>query len=59
MPFARLIHGHGTGALRSAIHSFLKTHHFVESYRLGQQSEGGVGATVVYFKGSSKHESQR
>ncbi len=59
MPFARLIHGHGTGALRSAIHSFLKTHHFVESYRLGQQNEGGVGATVVYFKGSSKHESQR
>jgi DNA mismatch repair protein MutS2 len=58
MPFARLIHGHGTGALRSAIHSLLKGHHFVESYRLGQQSEGGVGATVVYFKGS-KNESQR
>ncbi|NTW95269.1 MAG: endonuclease MutS2 [Erysipelotrichaceae bacterium] len=58
MPFARLIHGHGTGALRSAIHSMLKGHHFVESYRLGQQSEGGVGATVVYFKGS-KNESQR
>ncbi|TXT16657.1 MAG: DNA mismatch repair protein MutS2 [Erysipelotrichaceae bacterium] len=58
MPFARLIHGHGTGALRSAIHTMLKSHHFVESYRLGQQSEGGVGATVVYFKGP-KNESQR
>jgi len=59
MPFARLIHGHGTGALRSAIHTMLKSNHFVESYRLGQQSEGGVGATVVYFKGPSKNESQR
>ena len=58
LPFARLIHGHGTGALRSAIHGMLKSHHFVESYRLGQQSEGGVGATVVYFKGP-KNESQR
>jgi len=54
LPFARLIHGHGTGALRSAIHNFLKSNSFVESYRLGQQSEGGVGATVVVFKGSSK-----
>jgi len=58
LPFVRLIHGHGTGALRSGIHNYLKTHHFVESYRLGQQSEGGVGATVVYFKGYNKNESQ-
>lgn len=54
LPFVRLIHGHGTGALRSAIHNYLKNHHYVESYRLGQQGEGGVGATVVVFKGSQK-----
>ena len=50
-PFCRLIHGHGTGALRSAVHSYLDKASFVESYRLGQQGEGGPGATVVYFKG--------
>ena len=46
----RLIHGSGTGALRSAIHNYLKTLKSVESFRLGGAGEGGVGATVVTFK---------
>lgn len=54
LPFTRLIHGHGTGALRSAIHNYLKSNKYVESYRVGGQGEGGVGATVVTFKGASK-----
>jgi DNA mismatch repair protein MutS2 len=54
LPFTRLIHGHGTGALRSAIHNVLKTNKYVESYRVGGQGEGGVGATIVTFKGGSK-----
>ncbi|MBR3694122.1 MAG: endonuclease MutS2 [Erysipelotrichales bacterium] len=47
----RIIHGHGTGALRSAVHEKLKRTKFVDSYRLGGAGEGGVGATVVTFKG--------
>ncbi len=54
LPFTRLIHGHGTGALRSAIHNYLKSNKYVESYRVGGQGEGGVGATIVNFKGGSK-----
>ena len=46
----RIIHGHGTGALRSAIHEKLKRMKYIESYRLGGGGEGGVGATVVSFK---------
>ncbi len=44
----RIIHGVGTGALRTAIHERLKRRKGVE-YRLGGQGEGGVGATVVTF----------
>ncbi|NCA95931.1 MAG: hypothetical protein EOM74_03020, partial [Methanomicrobia archaeon] len=46
----RIIHGSGTGALRSAIHNYLKNQSFVDSFRFGGQGEGGVGATVVYLK---------
>lgn len=54
VPTVRIIHGVGTGALRSAIHDRLKRLSYVESYRLGQQGEGGVGATVVTFKSATK-----
>lgn len=47
---ARIIHGCGTGALRKAVHKFLDEQKFVKSYRLGGAGEGGVGATIVYFK---------
>lgn len=46
----RVIHGHGTGALREMTHKILRTHPAVESFRLGQENEGGVGATVVTLK---------
>lgn len=46
----RLIHGYGTGALRQAIHEYLKTSQYVKSFRLGESGEGGYGATVVYLK---------
>jgi len=54
LPFCRIIHGHGTGALRSAIHVYLAKQQHIDSYRLGAQGEGGVGATVVSFKGQVK-----
>lgn len=43
----RIIHGFGTGALRSAIHEYLQNSTYVKSYRLGREHEGHGGATVV------------
>ena len=50
LPNARIIHGMGTGALRKAVWDYLRNHHAVESFRLGERDEGGSGATVVTFK---------
>ncbi|MDD3654431.1 MAG: endonuclease MutS2 [Desulfotomaculaceae bacterium] len=47
LPKVRLIHGKGTGSLRSAIQKHLSGHHRVKSFRLGGQGEGGLGVTVV------------
>ncbi|MDI6827026.1 MAG: endonuclease MutS2 [Armatimonadota bacterium] len=46
----RIIHGKGTGALRKAVWEFLANHHAVESFRLGEQEEGGAGATIVKLR---------
>ena len=46
---ARIVHGKGTGKLRSGIHAFLKKHPHVKSYRMGTYGEGEMGVTVVYF----------
>ena len=46
-----VIHGHGTGALRTAIRSHLATHRGIEKFRPGEQSEGGDGVTVAFLKG--------
>ena len=46
----RVIHGHGTGALRTAIHDMLRRNKSVESYALAGVNEGGVGATIVTLK---------
>ena len=45
-----IIHGNGTGALRTAIHKQLRGHRQVKSFRLGQYGEGESGVTVVEFK---------
>ncbi len=50
VPYVRIIHGMGTGALRSAIWQQLKRYKFVSKYELGSASEGSSGATIVYFK---------
>ncbi len=42
-----IVHGKGTGALKQAIHEFLKYRHSVKDFRLGELVEGGAGVTVV------------
>lgn len=46
----RVVHGKGTGALRSAVSSFLKGLSYVKSFRLGEHGEGDAGVTIVEFK---------
>ncbi len=45
-----VIHGMGTGALRTAVQNHCKKCRFVKSYRMGEYGEGGYGVTVVEFK---------
>ena len=47
---ARIVHGKGTGKLRSGIHAFLKKHKHVSSYRMGTFGEGEMGVTIVEIK---------
>jgi DNA mismatch repair protein MutS2 len=45
----RIVHGRGTGALRRAVHEYLKSTRVVVSFELALANEGGEGATVVRF----------
>ena len=50
LPSVRVVHGKGTGALRSAVQSHLKRLKYVKEYRLGEYGEGNAGVTIVTFK---------
>lgn len=50
LPQVRIVHGRGTGALRSAVHNYLKKQKYVKSFRLGVFGEGETGVTIVEFK---------
>jgi DNA mismatch repair protein MutS2 len=47
LPFVRIIHGKGTGALRQAVREELRGHPLVSEFRAGDNSEGGEGVTVA------------
>lgn len=46
----RIIHGMGSGALRSAIHDYLKKQSFVDEFHYGGPYDGSTGATIVKLK---------
>lgn len=53
VPQIWIVHGKGTGALRKAVHHYLRRQKNVDSYRLGELAEGGEGVTIVRLKKSS------
>jgi DNA mismatch repair protein MutS2 len=46
----KVIHGFGTGALRRAVHEYLKKNKHVKSFKLGGEFDGGLGSTIVILK---------
>jgi len=49
-PLLRIIHGHGTGRLRTVIRKYLKGSPYVAGFRAGERAEGGDGVTVVQLR---------
>ncbi|UCC65728.1 MAG: endonuclease MutS2 [Anaerolineae bacterium] len=47
LPWVRIIHGKGSGALRQAVRDALPGHALVASFRSGEEGEGGDGVTVA------------
>ncbi|HTB62932.1 MAG TPA: Smr/MutS family protein [Opitutales bacterium] len=46
----RIVHGKGIGTLRDLVHAKLRQSPLVVSYRLGNETSGGWGATIVVLK---------
>ncbi len=46
----RIVHGKGTGALRNAVHQYLRKQKWIKSYRIGDFGEGDAGVTIVTLK---------
>ncbi len=50
LPSVRIVHGKGTGALRSAVQNHLKRQSYIKSFHLGEFGEGDAGVTIAEFK---------
>ena len=50
LPWVRIIHGKGTGALRKVVRDVLQAHPVVERSETARQNEGGDGATVAWLR---------
>jgi DNA mismatch repair protein MutS2 len=51
LPSVRIIHGHGTGALRRGLSDFLRTHPLVAAHSAEAEERGGKAVTVVELRG--------
>ncbi|MCA1021845.1 endonuclease MutS2 [Halobacillus litoralis] len=49
-PQVSIIHGKGTGALRTAVQNYAKNHRSIASHRAGGMNEGGSGVTVLELR---------
>lgn len=50
LPSVRIVHGKGTGALRTAVQNHLKRLKYVKSFHLGEFGEGDAGVTIAEFE---------
>lgn len=50
----RIVHGKGTGTLRTTVHALLQRSPLVASFRLGDETSGSWGATLVTLKLAAK-----
>lgn len=50
LPFVRIIHGRGSGALRKGVSEYLRQSPIVDRFVAGKDNEGGDGVTVVHFR---------
>ena len=50
LPWVRIIHGFGTGAVRSIVREMAGRHPLVKSFKSAEQNEGGDGATVINLR---------
>jgi len=44
-----VVHGHGTGALKTALRNYLSSSPYAKSFRAGEAGEGGDGATLIFL----------
>jgi DNA mismatch repair protein MutS2 len=50
MPSVRIVHGKGSGILRTAVHKYLKKCNYVKEFHLAEFGEGDAGVTIAVFK---------
>jgi DNA mismatch repair protein MutS2 len=50
LPFVRIIHGKGTGALRQTVRDFLQQHPLVEGFEGAKDQHGGEGVTLARIR---------
>jgi DNA mismatch repair protein MutS2 len=50
LPWVRIVHGKGTGALRTVVHDLLREHPAIDRFETAPVQEGGDGVTIAYFR---------